>query len=118
MQNWGNFFTLMDLIGGKVYRNHPKNLNHVHKDTKYLVSVIMTLGKYICGGDTVFYDGVKPSDFGSRAHILKHLHVRMIFGPFEKVFHEGTLWSGYRAVIYFILTKQIFQNLFCHGNRL
>ena len=73
----------MAVIGGKLYRNHPKHLNHVHKDTKDLVSVIMTLGKYICGGDTVFYDGVKPSDFGSRAHILKHLHGRMVFGPFE-----------------------------------
>ena len=86
-------FTSMAIIGGKLYRNHPKNLNHVHKYTKYLVSVIITLGKNISGGDTVFYDGVKTSDLGSRAHILKHLHGRIIFGPFEKVFHEGTLWS-------------------------
>ena len=107
----------MAVIGGKLYRNHPKNLNHVHKDTKDLVSVIITLGKYISGGDTVFYDGVKTSDLGSRAHILKHLHGRMIFGPFEKVFHEGTLWSGYRAVISFILTKQIFLHFFCHGDQ-
>ena len=34
----------------------------------------------------MFYDGVKTSDLGSRAHVLKHLHLhgRMIFGPFEK----------------------------------
>ena len=64
----------------------------------------------------MFYDGVKPSDFGSRAHILKYLHGRMVFGPFEKVFHEGTLWSGYIAVIYFILTKQIFLHFFRHEN--
>ena len=70
----------MAIIGGKLYRNHPKNLNHVHKDTKYLVSVIITLGKDISGGDTVFYDGVKPSDYCIREHILKHLHGRMIFG--------------------------------------
>ena len=31
----------------------------------------------------------------------------MLFDPFEKVFHEGTLWSGYRSVISFILTKKI-----------
>ena len=31
----------------------------MHKDVKYLVSVIITLGKDIIGGDTVFYDGVK-----------------------------------------------------------
>ena len=52
----------------------------------------------------MFYDGVKTSDLGSRAHILKH---RMIFGPFEKKKHKDTLWSGYRAVISFILTKKI-----------
>ena len=109
-------FTSMAVIGGKLYRNHPKNLNHVHKDIKYLISVIITLGKDICGGDTVFYDGVKSYDFWSSAHILKKIHGRMVFGPFEKVFHEGTLWSGYRAVIFFILTKQIFLHLFHHGN--
>ena len=80
-------------------------MNHVHKDIKYLVSVIITLGKDISGGDTVFYDGMKSSDFRSRAHILKHLHGRMVFGPFEKVFREGTMWSGFRVVISFILTK-------------
>ena len=65
----------------------------------------------------MFYDGVKPSDFGSRAHILKKLHGGMIFGPFEKVFQKGTLWSGYRAVISFILTKQIFLHLFRRAGR-
>ena len=89
----------------------------MHKDIKYLVSVIITLGKDISGGGTVFYDGVKSFYFGSRAHTLKHLHRRMLFGPFEKVFHEGTLWSGYRAVISFIWTKQIFLRFFHHGNQ-
>ena len=110
-------FTSMAVIGGKIYRNHPKNLNNVRKEIKDLVSVIITLGKYIGGGDTVFYDGMKSTGFGSRAHILKHLHGRLVFGPFEKVFHEGTLWSGYRAVISFILTKEIFLHFFRHGNR-
>ena len=54
----------MAVIGGKLYRNHPKILNHVHKDTKELVSVIITLGKDISGGDTVFYDGVKNMIWG------------------------------------------------------
>ena len=110
-------FTSMDVIGGKIYRNHPKNLNHLHKDTKYLVSVIIKLGKDISRGDTAFYDGVKPSDFGSRAHKLKNLHGRMIFGPFTKVFHEVTLWSGYKAVISCILKKQIFLHFYRHGDR-
>ena len=91
----GNIFTYMAVIGGKIYSNNHKNMNHVLKDSKYLVSVIITLGKYISRGETVFYDGVKTSDLGSRAHILKHLRGIMIFGPFEKKFHEGTFWSGY-----------------------
>ena len=106
----------MAIIGGKLYRNQPKNLNHVHKDKKYLVSIIITLGKNISGGDTVFYDGVKTSDLGSRAHISKHLNGRMVFGPFEKVLREGTLWSGYRAVISLTL-KTIFLHFFRHGYR-
>ena len=87
-------FTSMAVIGGKLYHNHPKNLNNVHKDKKYLVSVITTMGKNISVEDTVFYDVVKTSHLGSRAHILKHLYGRMIFGPFEKN-HEGTIWSVY-----------------------
>ena len=78
---------------------------------------IIKLVKDINGGDTVFYDGLKSCDFGNRAHILKHSHGRMVFGPFEKVFHEGTLWSGYRSVIYFILTKQNFLHFYRHENQ-
>ena len=55
----------MDVIGGKLYSNQPKNLNHVHKDSKDMVSVIITMGKDISGGDTMFYDGVKTSDLMS-----------------------------------------------------
>ena len=85
MQNWGNVFTSMTVVGGKLFSNHPKNMNYVYKDSKDLVSVIINLGGNISGGDTLFYDGVKTSDLGSRAHFLKHLHGRIIFGPFEKM---------------------------------
>ena len=74
----------MYVIGGIIFSNQPPNLNHVHKDSKYLVSVIITIGGDISGGDTVFYDGVKASELGSRSHVLKHLHGRMILGLFEK----------------------------------
>ena len=76
------FFTSVDIIGGKPLSNVHKNLNHVHKDSKDFLSVIITLGNNKMGGDTMFYDGVKTSNLGSRAHVLKHLHGRMIFGPF------------------------------------
>ena len=72
-----------------------------------MVSAIINVVKYISGGDIVFYDGVKTSDLGSRSHILKHVHGIMIFCPFEKAFHEGNLWSGYRAVTSFLQTKKL-----------
>ena len=100
------FFTYMAVLGGKLFSNNPKNLNHAHKDSKDFLSVIITMGKYIRVGENVFYDGVKKSDLGSRAHVLKHLHGIMIFGPFEKCFHEITLWRGPMAVISFILAKK------------
>ena len=54
-------FTHIDVIGEKIYSYHPKNMNHVHKKTKDFVSVIITLGNNIIGGDTVFYDRVKTT---------------------------------------------------------
>ena len=60
----------MAVIGGKLFSNHPKNLNHVHKDSKDLVYVIITLVKDISGGNAVFYDGVKTFDLGSRVNVL------------------------------------------------
>ena len=74
----------MAVIGGKVSSYHPKNLNHVHKDSKYFLYVIINLGKDISGDDTVLYDGVETYDLGSRAHISKSLHRRMIFGPLKQ----------------------------------
>ena len=73
----------MAVIGGKLLSNNTKNMNHVHKYTNFLLSVITTLGKNITGGDTVIYDRVKTSELVSRAHVLKNLHGRMIFCPFD-----------------------------------
>ena len=67
-------------------------MNNVHKDTKDLVYVMITLGTNKSGGDTAFYDGVKMTDLGIRAHVLKRIHGRIIFGPFERCFHESYIW--------------------------
>ena len=32
-------------------------------------------------------------------------------------YHEGNLWRGHVAVVYFILTKQIFLHFYPHGDR-
>ena len=107
----------MDIIGGRLFSNHNKNLNHVHKDSKDFF-YDNNSGEYISGGDTIFYDGVEKSDLGSRAHVLNFFQRRMIFDPFGKIFHEGTLWRGNIFVISFILTKQIFLHLHRHRDRL
>ena len=43
-------FTSIAVIGGKIFSKYSKNMNHVHKDTKYLLSVITTLVTRIRGG--------------------------------------------------------------------
>ena len=75
------------------------------------------MGKYISGGYTLFYDGVKPSDLGSRSNVLKYLYGRIIFSPFEEKIHEGTIWRGHGEVISSILTRQIFPHFYRHGDR-
>ena len=47
-------FTSLETIGGNLYTRHVKNLNHVHKDSKDLTSVIIILGTDVNGGETVF----------------------------------------------------------------
>ena len=48
-------FTSLETIGGSLYTRNVKNLNHVHKDSKYLLSLIIILGTDVNGGETVFY---------------------------------------------------------------
>ena len=90
-------------------------MNHVHKDSTYLVSVKITVVN-IRGGGNVFYHGVKTSELVSIAHVLKYLHEIMIFFHLKKK-HQVILWRGHGAVIFFILTRQIFINFYRHGDR-
>ena len=50
-------FTSLANIGGNLYTRHVKNNNNVHKDSKYLLSVIIILVTDVNDGETVFYDG-------------------------------------------------------------
>ena len=47
-------FTSLETIGGNLYTRHLKNLNHVHKDSKDILSVIIILETYVNDGETVF----------------------------------------------------------------
>ena len=98
-------FTSLATIGVNLYTRHPENLNHVHKDSKDLLSVIIILGTDVHGGETVFFNRQNINDIGKRAHVLKHSHGRCVIGSFDKMLHEGSLWTGHRAVLSFILQK-------------
>ena len=38
-------FTSMDVIGGRLFSYHPKNMNHVHKENTDFISVVIYLSK-------------------------------------------------------------------------
>ena len=48
-------FTTLATIEGNLYKRHLKNLNHLHKESKDLLSVIIILGTDVHGGETVFF---------------------------------------------------------------
>ena len=54
-------FTSMATIGGNLYTRHAKNLNHVQKYSKDLLSVIIILGTNINGGATRRSSDLVPS---------------------------------------------------------
>ena len=94
-------FTSLATIGGNLYTRHPKNLNHVHKDSKDLLSVIIILGTYVNGGETVFYDVDHMNDIGIISHVLKHSHGRSVIGSFVKFYMKAQ----------FGLVKELFYHL-------
>ena len=65
-------FKSLETLGVNLFTRHPKNLNHVHKYSNDLLSVIIILGKNVHGGEPDFYDGENMNDIGKRAHVLKH----------------------------------------------
>ena len=55
-------FTSFSTIGDNLFTRHLKNINHVHKDSNDLLSVIIILGTDVHGGKTLLYDGEKMND--------------------------------------------------------
>ena len=75
-------FTSLANIGGNLYTRHVNNIDHLHKDSKYLLSVIIISGTYVNGGETVFNDGENMNYIEKRAHVLKHSNGRCVIGSF------------------------------------
>ena len=47
-------FTSLVTIGRNLFTRHPKDINHVHKYSNDLLSLIIILGIDVYGGETVF----------------------------------------------------------------
>ena len=78
-------FTSLATIGNNLFRRRPKNLNHVHKDSNNILSVIIILGKKVHGGKPFFNNEKKMNDIGKRAHVLNNSHGRCVVGAFDKI---------------------------------
>ena len=65
-------FTSLSTIGGNLYTRHPKNLNHLHKDSKDLMSVIIILGTDGDGGEIDFFGVDSLNDIVMSAQVLTH----------------------------------------------
>ena len=72
-------------------------------------------GTDVNGGKIVFYDGDDMDDIGKRAHVMKHSRGRCAIGVFDKNLHKGSIWTGYRSALMFILHKLIFHNFMHNG---
>ena len=55
------------------------------------------------------------NDIGKRAYVIKNTHGRCVVGVFDKILHEGYIWTGPSAVLYFILHKSIFLHFIHNG---
>ena len=44
-------------------------------------------------------------DIGKKANVLKHSYGKFVMVAFDKILHEGYIWTGHRAVLSFILKK-------------
>ena len=108
-------FMSLEAIGCNLFTRHPKNINHLHKDSIDLLSVIIILGEKNHGGETVFNDGVKMNDIGKRARGLKHSHKMCVVGAFDKNLHKCYIWTGHRSFLSFILHKSLFLYFLHHG---
>ena len=59
-------FTSFATIEGNLYTRHAKTVNHVQRDSRDLLSVIIILETYVNGGKIVLYDGENMNDIGKQ----------------------------------------------------
>ena len=106
----GTFFNAVALVG-----DLSDNHNHRHRDKEDLCSIIVTLGKGISAGSTLYWGGSKEDDIV--LHREEFCHGKFQVGPFDRVHHSGEFWTGPRGVLAFYLNKKMYQHFLEHGNK-
>ena len=66
-------FTSLANIGGNLFTRHPNNLNHLHRKSNNLMSVIIILGTNIHGGETVVVGRYPTFKLGTRKLVSKRI---------------------------------------------
>ena len=105
----GTIFNSVALVG-----DLSDNHNHRHRDKMDMCSIFITLGKGINGGSTLYW-GSKEND--EVLHEEKFCHGKFQVGPFDKVDHAGSHWTGPRGVLSFYISKQIYNHFMDHDNK-
>ena len=90
-------------IRSNLFTRHLKNLNHEHKESNYILLVIIIFRTDVHAVETVFNDGENMNYIGKRAHVLKHSHGRCVVGLFDKSLYEGSICTVHRPVLSLIL---------------
>ena len=101
----------------KFIHKTSKHINNEHKETNDLLKVIITLGKDDNGDETVLKYIRTMKDTGKRTHVLKHSQGVCVVTAFDKIQHEGSIWTGYISVLSLILHKSIFIHFVDHGKK-
>ena len=52
------------------------------------------------------------NDIGKITYVMKHSHGKCVVGAFDKILHEGSIWTGHRDFLSFIHHKSIFFTLY------
>ena len=97
----GTCFTAFTLVG---VGDSSSGFVHIHKDNRDVVSIILSLGNNVKGGDTIYYKD-KSGQHEIARTIFKHGQFQT--GPFHDVYHGGQAWTGQRGIFSFYLNKQI-----------
>ena len=105
----GTIFNSVALVG-----DLSDNYNHRHRDRMDMCSIFITLGKGINGGSTLYW-GSKEN--GKVLHEENFCHGKFQVGPFDKVDHAGSHWTGPRGVLSFYISKQVYNHFMVHDNK-